>query len=399
MKWGRGTAHQRQQIFAVLLLSLAATRLAWAGPAARKGTAPPVPAQSPDTGQSLAAAMDDLNTALQAARLDERTSKAIVIIVNLLPQTPYGGFTDRKSAAHSISKSLYAYARDPDGWDATGARNLDNAGAAVAAAFHAADGWINSNQYYYHVDLGRETLATAATTIIFRDKSVIPPFGVERATAPAVMIPRKQFHDQIADPELASQVRSGHPHYEIYFSVAIDKAHIPDAAEGAGPRFKAQPDGLAVINLIQANPGIETLTAQIALIEFNGRAGDETDGNHVALYKTSVDFEYRKARNLVPRALKSPYPIDDVLARDIAKEAGKFTGPNFARLTNAVAALAAHASLNDNGAERAVTREDVSRILNQLRTSPNSDEAATVLRSWLRESVDYQLRHPQAAAH
>src|SRR5229473_7127146 len=118
MGWDQGRSHQRQQIFAVLL-SLAVPRVAWADnrlpePSTRimwasqgiTGTVQSAvlkeAAQSPDPRWALVA-VDDLDKALQAARIDERTSAAIITIVNLLPENSAGGFTDRKSGAQAIS--------------------------------------------------------------------------------------------------------------------------------------------------------------------------------------------------------------------------------------------------------------------------------------------------------
>lgn len=84
--------------------------------------------------------------------------------------------------------------------------------------------------------------------------------------------------------------------------------------------------------------------------------------------------------------------IYDILAEDVAAEAG-FYG-DIGALKEAAYRVAAEATVN--GA-RKVTPEEVSGILNQLRASPNSGEALSTLRSWLRESVDYQLTHAQAA--
>jgi hypothetical protein len=240
--------------------------------------------------------------------------------------------------------------------------------------------------------------------MVFRDLSTASLdalLGMKGGTGePVTTIMRKEFHDRIADPEQARMTRESHPHYELYFTAAIERARIPDTSEGTGPRFKTEPDGLAVINIIKANPGIEPVTTTVALIEFNGRAGDRTDLNHVGLYAASVNLEYRRARNEVPGALQSPYPLDEVLAKDIAQEACKFSGPSFAKFTDAVAALTAYARVNENGTLRAIARGDIGRILEQLRhgSPPEAAQAKAVLRAWLLESVDYQLRHPQAAA-
>jgi hypothetical protein len=269
----------------------------------------------------------------------------------------------------------------------------------------AADKEIYATQYYYHVDLGREKLATAATTIVFRDNataSLDTLVGVKEGPGkPVVTVTRKQFHDQIADPEVARMARESHPHYELYFRTAIEKARIPDPIEGSGPRFKTQPDGLAVINLIKANPGIEPVTTQVALIEFNGRPGDQNDLNHFSLYQASVNFEYRRAQHQIPSAIQNPYPLEEALTGDIAQEARKFSGQNFAKLTDAVAALTTHATVNDHGSVRVVTREDVSRNLDLLHSgSPQeAEQAKAALRAWLHDSVNYQIAHLQAAGN
>ena len=89
-----------------------------------------------------------------------------------------------------------------------------------------------------------------------------------------------------------------------------------------------------------------------------------------------------------------------MLAKDIAQEARKFSGPNLAKLTDTVATLTAHAAVDGSGTSRNVTPEDVGRTLEQLRrgSPPEAAQAKAILRAWLLESVDYQLRHPQAAA-
>jgi hypothetical protein len=60
--------------------------------------------------------------------------------------------------------------------------------------------------------------------------------------------------------------------------------------------------------------------------------------------------------------------------------------------------LAAHATLYENGSARGVTAEDVSQNLEQMRHGSPQEvaQAKAALRAWLRESVEYQLRHLSA---
>jgi hypothetical protein len=150
-----------------------------------------------------------------------------------------------------------------------------------------------------------------------------------------------------------------------------------------------------------APSGAEPVTDKIDLIEANSNPGNAPDYRHLSLFFTSFNFEIRKARNQVPATLRNPFPSPyDLLAQDIAEEALKFSGPNLEALKKVTAELTVSATKADNGTTRNVTPEDVGRILEQLRhgSPPEAAQAKAALRAWLLESVDYQLRHPQAAA-
>jgi hypothetical protein len=99
--------------------------------------------------------------------------------------------------------------------------------------------------------------------------------------------------------------------------------------------------------------------------------------------------------------MENPHPSPyATLAQDIAIEALKFSGPDLEALKKVTAELTANATKADGATTRNVTPEDVGGILEQLRhgSAPEAAQAKAVLRAWLLESVDYQLRHPQAAA-
>lgn len=370
----RGIPHRRKSAFTVIFLVIAV-----AAPArAQRRTAPtPDTAQNPGTSARQSSgddAMNGLEKALQNAGIDGETGRNVKTLLK--------HSSDPKGYADSFIAALNNLAKATDRQSAQLA--LQYVGEVLGAIATSAD--------YHIVASGNDTnsrteFAKAATALLMK--------------AGADKVLNQPRFAQKFEQELTAEKTAGTDfrHWGFLFAKSIENSR---AAGGAAPvpTFETGPNPL-YYRYTGARSGAEWVTDKIDLIEANSNPGNAPDSRHLTAFFTSFNFEIRKARNQVPATLGNPFPSPyDLLAQDIADEALKFSGPNLGKLQDVVGGLLSHATVKENGNERNVTREEVSANLEQIRSaSPQgAAQAKATLRSWLLESVEYQLRQPQAAA-
>jgi hypothetical protein len=370
MGWNRGIPQRGRQALTALVLALAV-----AAPAAPRQAAP---AQNPNSLKREPSgddAMSGLDKALQNAGIDGETGGNIRTLLkhSLNPQ----------QSADGLGESLNALAKATDRQSTQQA--LQNVGDVLGIVATSADAHIVASG---NDPNARAEFAKAAAALLMKagaDKIFNQPRFAQK------------FEQEINAEKYAG---TDFRHWGAVFAKTIENSR---AAGGAALvlRFETEPNPL-YYRYTGAPSGAEWVTDKIDLIEANSNPGNAPDHRHLGLFFTSLNFEIRKARNQVPANLSNPFACPyDLLAQDIADEALKFSGPDLEKLKSVVAGLLSHATVNENGAARNVTPQEASRNLEQLRSGspPEAAQAKAILRAWLRESVDYQLRHPQAAPH
>lgn len=370
----RGIPHRRKSAFTAVFLVIAAVAPA----RAQRRTAPtPGTAQTPGSSARQSSgdgAMNGLEKALQNAGIDGETGRNVKTLLK--------HSSDPKGYADTLIASVNNLARATDSQSAQLA--LQYAGDVLGTIATSAD---------YHIIASgndpnsRAEFAKAATALL--------------AKAGADKILNQPRFAQKFEQELAAETTAGTDfrHWGFLFAKSIENSR---AGGGAALvlTFETGPNPL-YYRYTGAPSGAQWVTDKIDLIEANSNPGNAPDPRHLTVFFTSFNFEIRKARNQVPATLGNPFPSAyDLLAQDIADEALKFSGPNLGKLTDIVAGLLSHATVKENGVARNVTREEVAANLEQLRSaSPQAaKQAKATLRDWLVDSVDYQLRQPQAAA-
>lgn len=370
----QGIPHRRKSAFTVVFLVIA---IAAPARAQRRAAQTPGAAQNPggSTRQSSGDdAMNGLEKALQNAGIDGETGKNIKTLLK--------HSSDSKGYADTFIASVNNLAKATDSQSAQLA--LQYVGDVLGTIATSAD---------YHIIASgndpnsRAEFAQAATALLMKagaDKIFNQPrFG-------------EKFEREIAAEKTAG---TDFRHWGFVFAKSIENSR---AAGGAALvlTFETGPNPL-YYRYTGAPSAAQWVTDKIDLIEANSNPGNAPDHRHLSLFFTSFNFEIRKTRNQVPATLGNPFPSAyDLLAQDIADEALKFSGPNLGKLTDIVGGLLCRATVRENGAARNVTPQEVAANLEQLRSaSPQqAAQAKTTLRAWLQESVEYQLRHPQAAA-
>ena len=345
--------------------------------AQERSAAAAVQAQNPNGSKRQSSgddAMNGLDAALRNAGIDGETGRNVKTLLK--------HSSNPKGYADAFIASLNNLVKATDSQSSQ--RALQYVGDVLGTVATSAD---------YHIIASgndpnlRTEFAKAATALLAKagaDKIFNQPRFVERF-----------------EQELTAEKTAGMDfrHWGFVFAKSIENSR---AAGGFALvlTFETGPNPL-YYSYTGARSGAEWVTDKIDLIEANSNPGNAPDHRHLTVFFTSFNFEIRKARNQVPATLSNPFPSAyDLLAQDIADEALKFSGPNLGKLTDIVAGLLSHATVKENGPARNITREEVTGNLEQLRggSPQGATQAKATLRAWLLESVDYQLRHPQAAA-
>lgn len=374
MGWDQGTPHQGKRAFTAVFLVVAIVLPA----CAQRRAAPTLDtAQNPGGSPRQSSGDDGMNgleKALQNAGIDSETGKSIKTIVNFVPDDA------RADRMTLLTASLNKLANAPDRQSAQAA--LLDVGGAVGGAAVLAD-WHIHNDYaprYANDRAGNiAKFVEAITPILTRTGAGYTEAFIRNAEEKGGGMLWRGMGSFLAKSLENSRSASG-------------AALVLTFEMGPNPLF---------YSYTGAPSGAEPVTSKIDVIEANSNPGNAPDNHHLSLFFTSFNFEIRKARNQVPATMSNPFPSPyDLLAQDIAYEALRFSGANLEALKKITAELTASATKADSGTTRNVTPEDVGRILEQLRhgTPPQAVQAKAILRAWLLESVDYQLRHPQAAA-
>jgi hypothetical protein len=373
MGWDRGMSHWRKSAFTVVFLVIAAVAPARAQ---RRAALTPGSPQNPNGSnhQSSNAGMNGLDTALQNAGIDGDTGKNVKTLLK--------HSSDPQGYADTLIASVNNLAKATDRQSSQ--RALQYVGDVLGTVATSAD---------YHIIAGgndpnaRTEFAKAATALVMKA-------GADK------IFNQPRFGEKI-EQEITAEKYAGTDfrHWGFVFAKCIENSR-PAGGTALVLTFETSPNPL-YYSYTGALSGAEGVTDKIDLIEANSNPGNVPDHRHLTVFFTSFNFEIRKARNQVPASLSNPFPSPyDLLAQDIADEALKFSGPDLGKLKTVVAGLLCHATVKENGDARNVTPQEAGANLEQLRSSSpqQAAQAKATLRSWLRESVDYQLLHPQAAA-